>query len=66
MLYCWAAAGMLRLSWIRFDTTYALAATLTFALDLTKTIGFFVLAGWSFNRLRVAALAWRLIGYSNQ
>lgn len=58
-----AGAGMLAYLWIRFEYHFALAATLTIALDLTKTIGFFVLAGVEFNLTAVAALL-ALIGYS--
>src|SRR5690606_18626684 len=42
---------------------FAIGATITLALDLTKTIGFFVLAGVEFNLTAVAALL-ALIGYS--
>ena len=58
-----AGAGMLAYLWIRFEYHFALAATLTIALDLTKTIGFFVLAGVEFNLTAVAAML-ALIGYS--
>ena len=58
-----AGFGMLAYLWIRFEYHFALAATLTIALDLTKTIGFFVLAGVEFNLTAVAALL-ALIGYS--
>ncbi|NHN38357.1 protein translocase subunit SecD [Pseudomaricurvus alcaniphilus] len=58
-----AAAGLVAYLWIRFETHFALAAALTIALDLTKTIGFFVLAGVEFNLTAVAALL-ALIGYS--
>ncbi|MGD8176645.1 protein translocase subunit SecD [Marinimicrobium sp. ARAG 43.8] len=58
-----AGAGMLAYLWIRFESHFALAATLTLALDLAKTIGFFVLAGVEFNLTAVAALL-ALIGYS--
>jgi SecD/SecF fusion protein len=58
-----AGAGMLIYLWIRFESHFAIAATLTLALDLTKTIGFFVLAGVEFNLTAVAALL-ALIGYS--
>src|SRR5690554_4295547 len=54
---------MLAYLWIRFESHFALAATLTIALDLTKTIGFFALAGVEFNLVAVAALL-ALIGYS--
>ncbi|MBV0933151.1 protein translocase subunit SecF [Marinobacterium sp. A346] len=58
-----AGAGVLGYLWWRFESHFALAATLTIALDLTKTIGFFVLAGVEFNLTAVAALL-ALIGYS--
>lgn len=58
-----AGAGMLAYLWVRFESHFALAATLTIALDITKTIGFFVLAGVEFNLTAVAALL-ALIGYS--
>lgn len=58
-----AGLGMLVYLWIRFESHFAIGATLTLALDLTKTIGFFVLAGVEFNLTAVAALL-ALIGYS--
>ncbi len=58
-----AGAGMLAYLWVRFESHFALAATLTIALDITKTIGFFALAGVEFNLTAVAALL-ALIGYS--
>jgi len=58
-----AGLGMLGYLWARFESHFALAATLTLALDLTKTIGFFALAGVEFNLTAVAALL-ALIGYS--
>lgn len=58
-----AGLGMLGYLWVRFESHFALAATLTLALDLTKTIGFFALAGIEFNLTAVAALL-ALIGYS--
>lgn len=58
-----AGTGMLGYLWLRFESHFALAATLTIALDLTKTIGFFALAGVEFNLTAVAALL-ALIGYS--
>lgn len=58
-----AGLGMLAYLWMRFESHFALAATLTIALDLTKTIGFFALAGVEFNLTAVAALL-ALIGYS--
>ncbi|SMF66550.1 SecD/SecF fusion protein [Alteromonadaceae bacterium Bs31] len=58
-----AGAGMLLYLWYRFESHFALAATFTIALDLTKTIGFFALTGVEFNLTAVAALL-ALIGYS--
>jgi len=58
-----AGVGMLVYLWVRFESHFALAATLTIALDITKTIGFFALAGVEFNLTAVAALL-ALIGYS--
>lgn len=58
-----AGAGMLLYLWFRFESHFALAATLTLALDLAKTIGFFALTGIEFNLTAVAALL-ALIGYS--
>lgn len=58
-----AGGGMLMYLWLRFEAHFALAATLTIALDLAKTIGFFTLTGVEFNLTAVAALL-ALIGYS--
>jgi SecD/SecF fusion protein len=58
-----AGFGMLGYLAFRFERHFALAATLTVALDLTKTIGFFALTGVEFNLTAVAALL-ALIGYS--
>ncbi|MCX4191272.1 protein translocase subunit SecD [Methylophaga sp. OBS1] len=58
-----AGFGMLAYLAIRFESHFAIAATLTIALDLTKTIGFFALTGVEFNLTAVAALL-ALIGYS--
>lgn len=58
-----AGVGMLAYLWFRFESHFAIGAMLTIALDLTKTIGFFVLAGVEFNLTAIAALL-ALIGYS--
>ncbi|HDY85364.1 MAG TPA: protein translocase subunit SecF, partial [Methylophaga sp.] len=63
LVIVFAGFGMLAYLWVRFEYHFALAATLTIALDLTKTIGFFVLTGVEFNLTAVAALL-ALIGYS--
>jgi len=58
-----AGLGMLGYLWFRFENHFAVAAILTIALDLTKTLGFFALSGIEFNLTSVAALL-ALIGYS--
>ncbi len=58
-----AGLGMLAYLWFRFENHFAIAAVITIALDLTKTIGFFALTGVEFNLTAVAALL-ALIGYS--
>lgn len=58
-----AGVGMLLYLWFRFESHFAVAAILTILLDLTKTIGFFVVSGVEFNLTAVAALL-ALIGYS--
>jgi SecD/SecF fusion protein len=58
-----AGVGMLIYLTVRFESHFAIAATLTIALDLTKTIGFFALTGVEFNLTAVAAFL-ALIGYS--
>ncbi|WP_372797503.1 protein translocase subunit SecD [Litorivivens sp.] len=58
-----ASGGLLIYLWLRFESHFALAATITIALDLTKTLGFFALLGIEFNLTAVAALL-ALIGYS--
>lgn len=58
-----AGLGMFVYLWFRFERHFAVGAMLTLALDLTKTLGFFVLAGVEFNLTAVAALL-ALIGYS--
>jgi SecD/SecF fusion protein len=58
-----AELGMLVYLWFRFENHFAMAAIVTIALDLTKTIGFFVVTGVEFNLTAVAALL-ALMGYS--
>lgn len=58
-----AGVGMFAYLWFRFEQHFATGAMLTLALDLTKTLGFFVLAGVEFNLTAIAALL-ALIGYS--
>lgn len=58
-----AGVGMAAYLWLRFESQFALAAAITIALDLTKTVGFFALTGIEFNLTAVAALL-ALMGYS--
>lgn len=58
-----AGVGMFVYLWFRFERYFAAGAMLTLALDVTKTLGFFVLFGIEFNLTAVAALL-ALIGYS--
>ncbi|WP_151704504.1 protein translocase subunit SecD [Nitrincola alkalilacustris] len=58
-----AGVGMLGYLWFRFEHHFATAIMATLALDLSKTLGFFVLAGIEFNLTAIAALL-ALIGYS--
>lgn len=58
-----AGTGMLAYLWFRFESHFAVGAMLTIALDITKTIGFFVLLGIEFNLTAVAAIL-ALLGYS--
>lgn len=58
-----AGSGMLLYLWFRFESHFASAIIATLALDLAKTLGFFVLLGIEFNLTAVAALL-ALIGYS--
>ncbi|MDQ2077984.1 protein translocase subunit SecD [Marinimicrobium sp. ABcell2] len=58
-----AGTGMLLYLWFRFESHFASAIIATLALDLAKTLGFFVLLGIEFNLTAIAALL-ALIGYS--
>lgn len=58
-----AGSGMLLYLWFRYESHFALGAIITIGLDITKTIGFFVVTGIEFNLTAVAALL-ALIGYS--
>jgi SecD/SecF fusion protein len=58
-----ASLGMLGYIWTRFEWHFALGAIATLILDVTKTVGFFALAGLDFNLTAIAALL-TLIGYS--
>lgn len=49
--------------WFRFEREFALSAVITLILDLTKTIGFLVVARFEFDLVMVAALL-TILGYS--
>jgi SecD/SecF fusion protein len=58
-----ASMAMLIYIWFRFEWHFAVGAIATLVLDVTKTVGFFVLTGLEFNLTAIAALL-TLIGYS--
>jgi SecD/SecF fusion protein len=58
-----ASVAMLIYIWFRFEWHFAVGAIATLVLDVTKTVGFFVLTGLEFNLTAIAALL-TLIGYS--
>jgi SecD/SecF fusion protein len=58
-----AGLGMMAYLWLRFEWPFAVAATVTLALDLTKMLGFIALFGIEFNLAAIAALL-TFIGYS--
>lgn len=49
--------------WWRFEWYFAVGAIVTLVLDITKTVGFFVLTGLDFNLTAIAAIL-TLVGYS--
>ncbi|MET0988435.1 MAG: protein translocase subunit SecD [Steroidobacteraceae bacterium] len=58
-----ASVAMFAYIWVRFEWHFAVGAIATLVLDVTKTVGFFALAGLEFNLTAIAALL-TLIGYS--
>jgi SecD/SecF fusion protein len=58
-----ASLAMLAYIWARFEWPFAVGAIATLILDVTKTVGFFVLTGIEFDLTAIAALL-TLIGYS--
>ncbi len=58
-----ACIFMLVYIWWRFEWYFAVGAIVTLILDITKTVGFFVITGLDFNLTAIAALL-TLIGYS--
>jgi SecD/SecF fusion protein len=62
-----ALLAMLAYIWFRFEWQFGVGAVLTLILDVTKTIGFFVvtgyLLGWQFDLESIAAIL-AIMGYS--
>jgi len=62
-----ALVAMLAYIWFRFEWQFGVGAVLTLILDVTKTVGFFVvtgiLFGWQFSLESVAAIL-TIMGYS--
>jgi len=62
-----ALLAMLAYIWFRFEWQFGVGAVLTLILDVTKTIGFFVLTGWllgwQFDLESIAAIL-AIMGYS--
>ncbi len=62
-----ALLAMLAYIWFRFEWQFGVGAVLTLILDVTKTIGFFVLSGallgWQFDLESIAAVL-AIMGYS--
>ena len=62
-----ALLAMLGYIWFRFEWQFGVGAVLTLILDVTKTIGFFVLTGavlgWQFDLESIAAIL-AIMGYS--
>jgi SecD/SecF fusion protein len=62
-----ALVAMLAYIWFRFEWQFGVGAVLTLILDVTKTIGFFVLTGWflgwQFDLESIAAIL-AIMGYS--
>jgi SecD/SecF fusion protein len=62
-----ALVAMLAYIWFRFEWQFGVGAVLTLILDVTKTIGFFVitgaLLGWQFDLESIAAIL-AIMGYS--
>lgn len=58
-----AAIAMLVYIWFRFEWQFGVGAVVTMLLDVTKTIGFFVITGMQFNLVAIAAIL-TIMGYS--
>jgi preprotein translocase subunit SecF len=58
-----ALVAMLIYIWFRFEWQFGVGAVVTLILDVTKTIGFFVITGLQFNLVSLAAIL-TIMGYS--
>lgn len=58
-----ALGAMLIYIWFRFEWEFGVGAVVTLILDVTKTVGFFVITGMQFNLVSVAAIL-TIMGYS--
>ncbi len=58
-----ALGAMLIYIWFRFEWEFGVGAVVTLVLDVTKTVGFFVITGMQFNLTSVAAIL-TIMGYS--
>ncbi len=58
-----ALLAMLAYIWFRFQWQFGAAAVITLILDVTKTIGFFVVTGLEFNLVGIAAIL-TIMGFS--
>jgi preprotein translocase subunit SecF len=58
-----AVVAMLVYIWFRFEWQFGAGAVVTLLLDVTKTIGFYVLTGFQFNLTAIAAIL-TIMGYS--
>jgi SecD/SecF fusion protein len=62
-----ALLAMLAYIWFRFEWQFGVGAVLTLILDVTKTVGFFVVTGWAFGwqfDLESIAAVLAIMGYS--
>jgi len=58
-----ALVAMLIYIWFRFEWQFGVGAVVTLVLDVTKTVGFFVITGLQFNLTSLAAIL-TIMGYS--
>jgi preprotein translocase subunit SecF len=58
-----ALVAMLIYIWFRFEWQFGVGAVVTLILDVTKTVGFFVITGLQFNLVSLAAIL-TIMGYS--